>query len=75
MGGIPEIAHLGVNRLVSPESVEELAAAILDSLAAPAALGTPPRGPEEAVAETADFLAEVEGHFRESNLLVAKCNH
>ena len=52
VGGIPEIAHLGISRMVTPNSPSELARAIREILAAP--VGNPPPGPrsrEEAVSE------------------------
>ena len=62
VGGIPEIQHLGINRIVTPESVEELSVAIMELLSAPAAQGTPPRGPEAAATETSEFLAEIQAN-------------
>jgi glycosyltransferase involved in cell wall biosynthesis len=59
VGGIPEIAHLGVSRLVPPNTPAELAAAIRSSLTAP--LQPPPLGPkarEESVGELIEFLTE-----------------
>jgi glycosyltransferase involved in cell wall biosynthesis len=58
VGGIPEIAHLGVGRLVPPATPPELARAIREALAGPRG-GTPPRPRAEAVAELAGFLGEV----------------
>jgi glycosyltransferase involved in cell wall biosynthesis len=60
VGGIPEIGHLGSNRLVAPESPEQLADAIRSMLTHPPTLGERPRSPEAGVQETADFLSEVE---------------
>ncbi|HUR54054.1 MAG TPA: glycosyltransferase, partial [Gemmataceae bacterium] len=58
VGGIPEIAHLGVSRLVPPDSPPELAAAIAGVLAVrPAARPAGPKPREEAVAELIDWLA------------------
>jgi glycosyltransferase involved in cell wall biosynthesis len=58
VGGIPEIAHLGASRLVAPDRPEELAAAIVECLDAPAgeALRQSPRTAQQAVAELVDFL-------------------
>jgi glycosyltransferase involved in cell wall biosynthesis len=60
VGGIPEIAHLGVSRLVTPNAPPELARALHQALRAPPQ--EPPPGPkprEEAVAELIDFLNSV----------------
>ena len=59
VGGIPEIAHLGVSRLVTPNAPAELASALHETLTAPHR--EPPPGPkprEEAVSELVDFLSE-----------------
>lgn len=59
VGGIPEIAHLGVSRLVTPNKPDELAAAIHEMLAAPPKELPPgPKPREEAVSELIDFLTE-----------------
>lgn len=70
VGGIPEIEPLGVNRIVSPESIDELSGAIREILQAPARIGQPPRSPEEAVLETSQFLLEVQQMTRSSKLAV-----
>ncbi len=65
VGGIPEIAHLGVSRLVPPNTPTELAAAIRQSLSAPPQ--PPPPGPkarEQAVGELIEFLTETLTRFR-----------
>lgn len=57
VGGIPEIAHLGVSRLVPPNTPAELAVAIKESLTAPPQ--PPPPGPkarDQAVDELEAFL-------------------
>lgn len=60
VGGIPEIAHLGVSRLVTPNSPAELAAAIRDALAAPPGEHPPaPKSREDAVSELEEWLATV----------------
>jgi glycosyltransferase involved in cell wall biosynthesis len=59
VGGIPEIAHLGVSRLVPPNAPGELARTICEMLTSPPR--DPPPGPkerEEAVSELIDFLTE-----------------
>jgi len=59
VGGIPEIAHLGVNSLVPPNSPGELAAAIRTMLKSPADHpGIAPKPREDAVAELIEFLEE-----------------
>jgi glycosyltransferase involved in cell wall biosynthesis len=59
VGGIPEIAHLGVNTLVPPAAPGELAQAIQSMLAAPpGGPGVSPKPREEAVSELIEFLAE-----------------
>jgi glycosyltransferase involved in cell wall biosynthesis len=60
VGGIPEIGHLGSNRLVSTEAPDELAAAIRSMLTDPPTPGERPRSPEATVEEMAAFLSEVE---------------
>jgi glycosyltransferase involved in cell wall biosynthesis len=60
VGGIPEIGHLGSNRLVSTEAPDELAAAIRSMLTDPPTPGERPRSPEATVKEMAAFLSEVE---------------
>lgn len=67
VGGISEIAHLGISRLVPPNTPAELAAAIRESLTAPPQ--TPPPGPkarEQAVDELIAFLTEVLSAFHAS---------
>ena len=60
VGGIPEIAHLGTSRMVTPNTPGELAQAIREALTAPPqALPPGPRPREEAVSELADFLESV----------------
>jgi glycosyltransferase involved in cell wall biosynthesis len=56
VGGIPEIAHLGTCRLVTPERPVEFAAAMEDVLASPVQPLPGPRDRREAVAEIAQFL-------------------
>jgi glycosyltransferase involved in cell wall biosynthesis len=52
VGGIPEIAHLGVSRMVTPNAPAELALAIRETLAAPPRELPPgPKDREEAVSE------------------------
>jgi glycosyltransferase involved in cell wall biosynthesis len=59
VGGIPEIAHLGISRLVPPKTPAELAAAIHEMLTGPARELPPgPKPREEAVAELMAFLNE-----------------
>ena len=59
VGGIPEIAHLGTSRMVTPNTPDELAQAIRETLTAPPqALPPGPRPREEAVAELIGFLNE-----------------
>lgn len=57
VGGIPEIAHLGVSRLVPPNTPAELASAIREALDSPP-LNLPPRpkAREEAVTELEEFF-------------------
>lgn len=74
VGGIPEIQHLGVNRIVASESVDELAVAINDLMAASSQIGQSPRTPEEAVQETAEFLGEVEAEFCQVEKPVVSCS-
>lgn len=65
VGGIPEIAHLGVSRLVPPNAPTELAAAIREALETrPRELPPGPKPREAAVAELVDFLAERLEEFR-----------
>jgi glycosyltransferase involved in cell wall biosynthesis len=65
VGGSPEIAHLGASRLGPPEDPPALAAAIVAALNNPPPQpGGGPRDRQEAVAELADFLAEVRARFR-----------
>lgn len=60
VGGIPEIAHFGVSRLVPPATPPALAAALRDALLAPPAARPPgPRPRQEAVADLEDWLAGV----------------
>ena len=75
VGGIPEIAHLGINRIVPPDSVENLAAAILTSLATPAPMGMPPRAIEAGVEETSEFLTEIADRFRAPHPSVVTQKH
>jgi glycosyltransferase involved in cell wall biosynthesis len=56
VGGIPEIAHLGPCRLVTPQRPAELASAITEMLASPVQSAPGPRDRREAVAEIAQFL-------------------
>lgn len=70
VGGIPEIAHLGANRLVAVESVDELGGAIETMLVANSSSGQRPRSPEVAVLETREFLAEIEEMSRQSRFAV-----
>jgi len=68
VGGIPEISHLGVSRLVTPNAPVELAHAILETLNAPPR-SEPPIGPkprEEAVDELIDFLQSIVGRLSHS---------
>ena len=59
VGGIPEIAHLGVSRLVTPNRPAELARAIHETLTAPSRESTPaPKPREKAVSELIGFLTE-----------------
>lgn len=64
VGGIPEIEHLGVNRIVAAESFDELASAIEAMLDVTSTGGESPHSPEEAVLEMWEFLAEVEAGCR-----------
>lgn len=65
VGGIPEVAHLGVSRLVPPNTPAELAAAIRESLSAPPQPLPPgPKSREEAVGELDVFLKEILGRCR-----------
>jgi glycosyltransferase involved in cell wall biosynthesis len=60
VGGVPEIAHLGANRLVPPGSPAELARAILEVLEAPSVPFTPVvRDYNDAAAEVSSFLEQV----------------
>ena len=59
-GRLQQIAHLGTNRILSPESVEELADGIASTLTRPTAFGKAPREPDAAVEETEHFLAEIQ---------------
>lgn len=60
VGGIPEIAHLGVNRLVPPNKPAELAAAVRQLLSAsPQPRPCGPKSREEAVVELEAFLEEI----------------
>jgi glycosyltransferase involved in cell wall biosynthesis len=59
VGGIPEIAHLGISRLVTPNTPVELALAIHETLSAPllkSPIGPKPR--EKAVSELIEFMTE-----------------
>ena len=56
VGGIPEIAALGANRLVPTEDSAALASAIAEMLSSPASAAVGPRDRREAVAEIAEFL-------------------
>jgi glycosyltransferase involved in cell wall biosynthesis len=56
VGGIPEIAGLGVSRLVPPERPSVLADAITQMLAHPPQPAAGPRDRRQAVAEIAEFL-------------------
>jgi glycosyltransferase involved in cell wall biosynthesis len=59
VGGIPEIVHLGISRLVTPNAPSELARAIHETLAAPRKeLPTGPRSREEAISDYMAFLNE-----------------
>jgi glycosyltransferase involved in cell wall biosynthesis len=61
VGGIPEIAHLGLSRLVQPNAPVELAQAIREMLATPRKdLPPGPRAREEAVAELQSWLNAVQ---------------
>ena len=65
VGGIPEIAHLGVSRMVTPDSPTELAAAIGEVLATPPAYRPPgPKPREVAVGELIDWFAATLAHRR-----------
>jgi glycosyltransferase involved in cell wall biosynthesis len=65
VGGIPEIAHLGVSRRVPPNRPEELANAIRDALAASPSPHPPgPKSRHEAVDELIDFLTETLNRHR-----------
>lgn len=69
VGGIPEIAQLGVSRLVPPNSPAELATAIRASLTAPPQ--PPPPGPksrEESVGELEQFLVQTVARFQHTGL-------
>lgn len=60
VGGIPEIAHLGISRLVGPNAPAELARAIQETLSVPARELPPgPRSVEDAVAELAAWFQTV----------------
>lgn len=60
VGGIPEIAHLGISRLVTPDAPSELARAIHETLRSPRReLPQGPRSREEAVAELHSWLNTV----------------
>jgi glycosyltransferase involved in cell wall biosynthesis len=60
VGGIPEIAHLGISRLVTPNAPTELARAIHETLSAPAQrLPSGPRSWEDAVSEVAAWFLTV----------------
>jgi glycosyltransferase involved in cell wall biosynthesis len=62
VGGIPEIAHLGLSCLVPPNAPSELAQAIRETLASPRRdLPPGPRSREEAVAELHSWLNTVLG--------------
>jgi glycosyltransferase involved in cell wall biosynthesis len=74
VGGIPEIAHLGVNRIVAVESAEELAEAVSALLALPASSGLSPRGPEAAVQEIFEFLTNVQNQCQVAGPTVATCS-
>jgi glycosyltransferase involved in cell wall biosynthesis len=65
VGGIPEIEHLGVNRLVPAECPADLAEAIAGILKSEPRTGGRPRAPEEGVAETAAFLNQL--HFESAD--------
>lgn len=59
VGGIPEIAHLGISRLVTPNTPTELARALHEALTPPPQIApTGPKPREEAVDELVDFLNE-----------------
>ena len=63
IGGIPEIAHLGVSRMVAPSTPSELAVAIRETLDSPRGeLRGGPKPREEAVDELVQFLTERLGH-------------
>jgi glycosyltransferase involved in cell wall biosynthesis len=60
VGGIPEISHLGISRLVRPNTPAELARAIQETLTAPPPESPPgPKPREEAVDELVDYLESI----------------
>lgn len=75
VGGIPEIQHLGVNRIVAPESADELANAIAMMLLSPSKFGQVPHLPEEAVQQTSEFLQEIEDAVERGRKPAMLCNH
>jgi glycosyltransferase involved in cell wall biosynthesis len=65
VGGIPEIAHLGISRLVTPNAPSELARAIHETLFADQRESpSGPRPREEAVLDLIDFLSDRLQFFR-----------
>src|SRR5262249_20192692 len=65
VGGIPEIANLGVSRLVPPNTPPALAAALRAALTEPAGIRPPgPRDRRAAMADVAEFLKSTIARFR-----------
>jgi glycosyltransferase involved in cell wall biosynthesis len=65
VGGVPEIAELGRSRLVRPESADDLADAIRETLARPPDQSDrSPHSHEDYVHELADFFADISSSAR-----------